>query len=510
MQFRDDHQEVTTWDLQTGGWISTIPPTSYIRSRCFSSTYSIDGKMVAVAYKDKEYGGTSISTYNLLSGTHTYSHHVLNSEGHIVASIWTHGECLRFVTVNPRTITVWQVGFTSMHTLMKVESFPTPDNAGHLDYALFLPIRYLFIFPLLGIWDVQDSKLLQKIRINGNQDMSFSSDGHFFIHEDRYGGIHLWEESPPSYVLHGTLRSGVRRYSRPLLSPNGKSITTSTGDKTQLWHTADPIASHSSVSTRRIKPTNFLLDFSPDGSLAVAARREDSMATVLDLKSGNPRLIIDTGMAIYGLWVTGNTITVFDGERIVTWELSVGDEVLNPRATISDSVWTITLGHPAPPSGHEHITVISHDFNYIVTLWQDDGVHNLSIYDMPTGNHLIGTTAEYAQMLWITPNGCEVGFLTWEGHMGGWKIVKDGKSNNVIGLEHFPENTHLPGRYPWESSHGYNITDDGWIFNSGEKRVIWLPHHWRKLNKPDQRWDGQFLGLLNWELPEPIIVELGE
>ena len=68
-QSSDDHQEVTTWDLQTGGRISTIPPTSHIRSECFSSTYSTDGKMIAVAYKDRESRDTVIFTYNISNMT---------------------------------------------------------------------------------------------------------------------------------------------------------------------------------------------------------------------------------------------------------------------------------------------------------------------------------------------------------------------------------------------------------------------------------------------------------
>ena len=516
-QFSD---EVTTWDLQTGGRISTIPQAS---SRCFSSTYSVDGKMVAVAYGGTVSEGTGISTYNLLSGTHTYSHHVSNSEGRIVASIWTHDECFRFVVMkqSPSILTVWQVGFASIHTLTKVETLPGPGISMPSFTALFLPTRSRFAFCHLGIWDIQGS-LFQEIPIVdpfGN--MSFSSDGRFFMYKNLDTGIHLWEESPPGYVLRGQIGSGLRDHSSPHLSPNGKLIATSVSNEIHLWRTADPIASLSSAPTslssaptRRNLPTQFLLDFSPDGSVAAAARQDDGVVTVIDLKSGNPRSIINTGMKIHGLRVAGNTIIVFDKERIVAWELSAGAHVLDARATINDAVRTITLSPPAPPSKYPHIVAISHDLNYIVALWWGDPFgpwpgYNLGIYDMSTGIHLVGTTAQRADTLWVTPDGCEVRCSTWEGDVGGWKIIKDGKSN-VIRLEHLPENTRLPGRCPWESPHGYNVTYDGWILNSRKERVMWLPHRWRKLGKRDRKWDERFLGLSNWELPEPIIVELGE
>ena len=509
-QFGNNHQEITTWDLQTGGRISTIPPTSHnIRSECFSSTYSTDGKVVAVAYKNKIGKDTGISIYNLLSGTHTYSHRVL--EGRVVASIWTHDECLRFITVKPGTITVWQVGFASVHTLASVESFPTPDDINYSEDALFLPTRSLLAFPRLGIWDVRDSKLLLKIQGRGSSPkMSFSSDGRFFMYGDSGTTSHLWEESPAGYVLRQKLVPSIGGYRGTLLSPNGKSIVSSVHCETQLLRTTDPVTSLSNVPARPIG-TKPLLDFSPDGSFVATAWWKDNMATVLDLRSGN-RLIIDTRMEIYSLWMTGNTITVFDGGRIVAWDLSAGGHALNTRATINDSVRTIVFGLPTPLHDH-HLpsAAISPDFSYIVITWKGEGGQggyhlHLGIFDMATGNHLAGATTltKYGSTPWITPDGCEV----WSSATRGWKIIKDTKSN-VIGLERLPDDVCPSGGYPWESPHGRSVTDDGWIFNSRKKRLMWLPHRWRG-GERNQVWGGQFLGLLGSSLPEPIIVELGK
>jgi len=83
--------------LHTGGQVSaTYPAQETLSSWYPPSTYSMDGNMIGVAY-----GGTGnytvISTYNLPSGTHTYSHYV--SEGLTSAQIWTRDESLRFATV---------------------------------------------------------------------------------------------------------------------------------------------------------------------------------------------------------------------------------------------------------------------------------------------------------------------------------------------------------------------------------------------------------------------------
>ena len=288
-QFSYGNYGLTTWDLQTGGQISAIPsiPISFSPghpfSPCFSSTYSTDGKMVAVAYRESDNITVTISTYNLLSGTHIYSHRV--SEGRIVVSVWTHGECFRFAIVKPRSITIWEVGFTSIHTLAEVETLPAPDDIGS-EESLFLPARSRLAFILreaVLVWDTQHSTLL--LNFVGDKEprgISFTSDGRFFACGTIGQEIHLWKESPTGYVLHRKLVSSIvgesaliyilREDTTPLLSPDGDSIITSKYSETQLWRTADPITSLSSVPTQLADLTHFILRFSPDTSLAASAR----------------------------------------------------------------------------------------------------------------------------------------------------------------------------------------------------------------------------------------------
>ena len=513
-QFSAGHDGLTTWDLQTGGRISTIPPASpMVDLQCFSSTYSTDGKMVAVAYQDQKF--TGVSTYDLLSRSHTYSHRAL--EGRIVAPIWTHGECLRFATVNPGFIIIWEVGFTSIHTLTKVESFPAPDDIGHWKEPFFIPTLSRLAFTRQRdflIWDARDSKLLLNFPgDNPYAEMSFSSDGCFFACGGYDEETHLWKETPAGYILHRTFVSGtgkdngfytnIERVS-PLFSPSGESIITSRDHVTQLWRTADPISPLSSVLTRPTERTNFLLDFSLDGSLLTTARWGDNTATVLDLKSGNPRLVVDTGVGICGLRVIGNAIIVVSDERIVAWKLPVGDYIFDARANTDDSIWTTVLSRPASSWEWPKYAAISPNSDYMVTTRGPGANGGLDIYDMSTGNQLTGATAEFVDKPWITPDGCEV----WLSANTGWKVIKDGRPN-IIGLERLPNDTLPPAGYPWTSSHGHGVTDDGWIFNSRGEQLMWLPHHWRD-DRLDRTWSGRFLGFLDNELPEPIIIELDE
>ena len=516
-QFRD--YGPTTWDLQTGGRISVIPsPLNISRLPYISSTYSIDGKMVAAAYPetvcnfpDDNFSTPSgISTYNLLSGTLIYSHDV--SKGHIVASIWTHGEFLRFATVEPGSITVWEVGFTSERTLAEIESLPAPDDIGWGEH-LFLPTRSRLAF-ILGeavlLWDARDSTFLLDFVV-GDRPMgfSFSSDGRFFACGTTDQEIHLWKESHTGYVLHRKLILSVVEGLRsilgikitPLLSPNGESIIASGYPETQLWRTTDPIASLSRVPTQPIQRNRFILGFSQDESLAAIAQLGDNVATIVDLRSGDPRLIIDADTRICGLRVTGNTIIVVGDRGIITWNLPAEDGVLDARMNIGDSVQTIEL--KLPTVQRLYSASISPNFNYIA-VGQD---RNLEIYKMSTGNYLAGirpiTTS--SNVLSFTPDEREVWYV--DGALGpqGCRIVEDREYGGVE-LELLEGTESISDRFP---SHGYKVTDDGWMLNSRKTRLIWLPHHWRKY-RLEYSWSGRFLGLLDDELSEPIILELGQ
>jgi len=504
----------TTWDLQTGGRIGGIPMGLNLPSSLyFLSTYSMDGKMAAIAYKISLDTDTVISTYDLISATHIHSHYV--SEGYIVAQIWTHGQFIRFAAVKPGSIIICEVGFTIEHTLAEIESLPAPDYAGHSKESLFLPTLSRLAFILqeaVLIWDTQDSKFLLNF-VGGNhlRGLSFSSDGRFFACGSNVGQeVHLWKESPTGYILHRKLVSGpADHHITPFLSPDGESIITSQGLETQLWRTTDPINPPHSGPRQPAKQTDFVLAFSPDKSLIATGRCGENIATIIDLKSGDPRLIIDTGMEILDLGVTGSTAIVVGEGKIVTWNLPAGDCVIDVRANIYDSVRAIVFDHPPPPPEWLHSASISPDFNHLViTRGMGEG---LDIYDASTGKHLVGTTTWHGSHPWFTRDGREVWSdrrRFWSGYGGGQKIIRGGGSD-VIGLEPLDWSVRPSGGCHWESTHGHKVTGDGWILDSRKKRVMWLPHHWRTYWN-NRMWDGRFLALSDPKLPEPVIIELYE
>jgi len=493
--------DLTSWDLQTGGPVNTIfsgPGEPY--RRCLSSTYSMDGKVIAVAYEGSVTSTSAILTYDFLSRTHTCRYR--SPQGFMVVSIWTHGGCIRFAAVGPGSITIWEVGFISADAPTEVEHLPVPGDLGRLGEVLFLPaLSRLASNSEAGtlIWDARDSKLLLNtggIRAVG---MSFSSDGRFFACGTAGKEIYIWKESHVGYVLHKKLTFTLLASPRPFISPDGESIVTVYSSTIQLWRTADLIPSPSIDPTQYVG--RFMLEFSPDETIAAAGRVHGNTATVLDLKSGDPRLVVDAGMGIIGLRATWGTIVVVCKGKVVTWTLPAGDCTFNARMNIDESIQA-TMFYPALERLVSY-TSISPCFDRVAIAGY--GSSPLEIYDASTGERLAGTTTR-GFMPWFTPDGREV--WSMGNNVEGWTIVKDSESG-VTKLEPVGPTIQPSGGNPWRSSRGYQVTDDWWVVTPGGKRLLRLPHDWRS-DETKRKWSGRFLGLLHGELPEAVILELDE
>ena len=419
-----------SWDVQTGVPISEISVERRPAGYASSITHSECGKMFGVVFKGSI--PTTISTYDILSGAPICCHPI---QGSVTSIPWTHGGYLKFATLDTKSITIWQVGFTSKFPPIEVESLPIPYNFNPWRGFLLLPTLSRFAFVLektVLVWDAHHSKfLLNFVEIEEPWVMSFSSDGCFFACQTRGPEIYLWKEYPTGYALHQKLLSCSARV-RPkiqLLSPNGQSIVASEDfTKLQLWHTTDSTTSPSSVLTQTLQYNHdrpFVLGFSLDGSLAVTGQVAGSTATVLNLESSIPQLIIDAGMAIYGLGISGSTIDVVGNEKVIIWNLPTGDCVPNARVDINDSIQTTILSHSAPRKlQYANFASVSPDLSLVAIAGPTEGAGAcVHIYDMHTGKHLTDS-GHSGDIPWFTLDGCEV----WC-HRCGWAIIKDSESN---------------------------------------------------------------------------------
>ena len=494
-----------TWDLQTGVPVSEI--TFEAAKKAHSITYSGCRTMCGVLLETSDYTAVVhsyvVHTYDVLSGIPIHFHPV---EGRVVELIWTHGECFRFATLGPGSITIWEVGFTSEHPPTVVKSLPTPNNFDPSDECLFLPTLSRLAFVLEKttlVWDAQNSKvLLSSVDAEWTGDMTFSPDGGLFACGTEGLEVYLWKESPTGYILHQKLISSPSHLPyKPFLSPNGQLIVASCDRALRLWRVTDSTPLPSSVPIQHAG--FFILGFSPDESLAAAAQSGGNTVTVLNLKSGTPRLIIDADMVIYGLRIAGSTVVVVGDGTVTTWNMPAGDSVINARATINDSVRATTFNYRRPAPSLEltppPTASISPNLEHIAI----EGEGSLDIYSVSTGEYLMGTHS-WVGRSWWTPDGRQV----WGYKKGerGWAIPEH-RNYHAPGLERLYRIRRPVGGFPWDPPRGYQVMDDGWILSPSGRRLLWLPPHWQ-VNRAHSAWGGQFLALLDPQLPEIVILEV--
>ena len=518
---------VVTWDLQTGGVISTIERSlgESLAGRAYI-TYSTNGKAVGILHQC--FGNTAISIYNVASGVYTHDvYHSAPAErlhkstlcqpdtGHSWCAIWTHGEFLRFTTVTPTGATIWEVKFIPGATPTEVGSLFFPENikptvlTGQHTPALNVTVQFhpaLHRLALLGpktlggllVWDAQELKpLLHYANINFFSKMAFSSDGRFFACPTAGLGIYLWKESPTGYVLHGIL-APTARYITPLLSPNGEFLFTYDDSVIRLWHTNSFTTAPSSAPLQAQRIENFVLDFLPDRLLAVVARQKDNTVMVLDLKSGVSRWTIDTGMVVYGLRVIGETIAVIGEEEVTVWSWPGGIVFPGTRTGVEDSVLTI----PFRRLGDSVIAAsISFDFGYIAVM--AGPFRYVQVCNTSTRQHDIHSL-RLGSALWFLPDSHDIGLVP-DGNRGEVLIINT--QGTVLKKMTLGDIEYGQWGCPYGSSRGYKFTNDGWVIGPSGKRLLMLPPHWQA--DPEGRvWSGQFLALLHGALPELVILEL--
>ena len=503
-------EAIITWDVQTGGEAANIQtgrkaaniPTAKYEDG-FSSTYSIDGRFFALLSKDRLDNRFHLTSYDLLLGTRTDHFRALT--GPIAPQIWTHGGCIRFATVKNRSITISEVGFASTYPPVEVESFPAPDGIAHANEFLFLPALSRLAFVLIGaieVWDAQNSRTLLECTETASN-MTFSADGHLFAYAANLQEVLVWKESAAGYELHQQLPFTPPSNGELILSPSGRSILMAS-QSIYLSSTADPTLPLFSISKFDLR-VGFTLAFSPDESLAAIARKLGNTITVVNLTSGDRRLVIETDITIRALGVTGSTLVAVGGGKVVAWTIPTGDDVFNALTNINDSVRTTILDQPGLSSGDLFTSAsISPSRNFIAGVGGFGDSGDLRVYDVSTGRCLGGVETGEVGTPRFTPDGCEV-WIVDPSTPGGWAIVEDEESS-LIKLEPLESTACPPGVLPWRSSRGHYV-HDGWVMNSARERVLWLPHRWRS-GELDMEWNRLFLGLLHRELPGAVILEV--
>jgi WD40 repeat protein len=510
---------VVSWDLQTGGIVSTIEWEGLRDVKLWEAhiPYSMNGKMVAVLFRYRY--SSIISIYDVASGVSMP--HILHGAGTDLDSgtlyghkIWTHGGSLRFATPEPLGITIWEVGFTSGATPTEVESVSVQGNAiqafvfgpreqKYIRQTEFHPVSCRLAFTdvegTLFVWDTRTSEfLLHHPGVDFCPSMTFSSDARFFACTTMDSEVYLWKELPTGYTLFKKLTPGTPEF-EPSFSPNGESIIAFGRSKIQLWHMKSFASTTSTIlaSAHPHAGQDFILEFLPNRPLAVTTRRGDERVMIIDLESGALQLTIDTPMWVCGLKLTGNTIVVMGAKEAIAWNLPGGNFLPDARMDVKNSAWKINLG----PDDWVVAASMSPDFQCVVRSKYHRGEGLLEVYYTSTGQIL--DVEVRASALWFAPDGRNIWCAAGNEAMV-FTLTQDAlhHTNTVANIE--------DGSWgcPWGSRRGYKVTHDGWILCASGKRLLMLPPLWQSRFKVDRVWSWKFLALLHGELPEPVILEL--
>ena len=537
--YSDEELCVVSWDVQTGRIISAIGqrgPKTSLNGRPLI-TYSTDGNMIGILYRYPT--SAAISIFNVVSGfyLHNVPHGVemdrfLQGSLHVY-NIWSHVESLRFATAGPTTITVREVEFHSSSTPRKVATLHVPENVHHMDVfgpispdvttsAQFLSASHKLALtrsdgPALQIliWDPRDAEpRILDADSRFQTPVTLSSDGHFLACSSIEQEVYLWKESPTGYVLAAMLPSTTQHPSS-LLAPNGKSIVVYDGSTIRVWRTnafttatttittssfAVTTPAASGVSTRPRQTKNFVLEFHPTRPLVAFSRLNSSTVTILDLKSGLPRLTINTGVEVLGIRVFEDTIAVVGDGEVVTWKLLEGDrlpDTIGPQ----DRAQTIYLKDKWQNSAIA--ASISFDLSYVAFITQ--GIlkekRRLYVYSASTGRR-VGYALAEGNMPRFAPDRLDI-----------WCAVGDKAEVWTVTRNGLRESTHARAvegeswEFPWGPPYGYQVTKCGWIIGPGGKRLLMLPLPLRS-DAARQVWKGKYLALLHGSLSKPVILEL--
>ena len=518
------HQDVhiVSWDVQTGGLTCNVELSK--TAHFHSMTYSECGTMVGCLFVELSFGAT-ICTCNILTNT-SIATHVLREKA---MGVWTHGNHLKFATLNYTAITIWEAEFTFVKPPKAIQSLPIPPD---IDY--FAPIQFNPTLNCLGfysksidspliVWDTQHStSFLDWIDPHHPTDLfqghtdhfreTFSPDGHLFAYTID-SGVSIWKHSPTGYThLQNIAVQSV--YGKVHFSPNRKFILVrSNPDAFQLWPTEDPVTSLHGPSSQTLhqEAEDFALEFCSANSVVVVVRNGGKVVTVLDLSCGSPQLTIDMNTEVYGVGVVENAALVFSDGKVFTWNIPIRGGAVDCRVNISNSISTTRLDNQWE-SKESDKSMLASLTSYSVAISPDSQYvaigrrGKLYTCDMATGNCLENGLI-LPTMVWFTPDSSEVQCLGSSRGVHWWKIDKD-TGFCITELVDQSLTEDLPG-FPWFSTLGNKITDNGWLLNPSGKQLLWLPHHWRLGDtRRTRKWSRHYLALLHGGLSEPVILDL--
>lgn len=445
---------IIIWDIQTGGVVKEVRRD--IAS--ISLVWSLDGRAIGtVDYRDI----LTVHTHEISSGT-TLPIGELRSRDK--PYLWAYEKSFRIMTTSQRTgediikIRVFEVG----STFVEIHSFSV--KAADVWVDDYWPSKGDTIYrPIIGSFSPTTSRVSVSagyaLRIFEDQSPSylleemgrffshcFSSDGNLFA-ASKENGIRTWTYASGRYVVWREFHRQDWTDSPLQFSPTPSSILSHSRNILQVWRLQDLLIT---PQTRRQQYTGL----SRSGNRIATAHKLERTITTVDLHSQTPTQLIDTGVGIEGLVITGNVLLVVGSERVLAWLLT--DEGLvdgvfgNERAGENDSIWTVSL-----PVWRSELWTFSVEGQ--VGRIKPDG-NALFVYNTETGDIL--HPAHLSQPF-----------------SGRWYHLSEVLCGRHYLHLHDLSQCNTPPEESWQTSQ--TTLQEGWVKDPEGRYRLWVPVEWR-------------------------------
>ena len=344
------------WDIQTGGLAKGIGYSSTYKSET-SLVWSLDGSTISAITDLPDQGiilytGTSyaVHIYEIASGT-TWSPGTLKSRD--TPYLWAHDKSFRVMATGADnksfTVIIYEVG----STLTKVKSFQMKlldDLVGPLGSSIwgenpgiksFSPTTHqisALVHHQLQVLDIQNSMCMLEQK-GDFRSHCFSSDGSLFA-ASLSDKVNIWKCTSGCYSLWKVFPTKNFHGSPLQFSPTSSSALHHSWNSLQVWQLdGPPLVTPSGSCTP-------LAVLSHCGTYMVTGYEENSTITVTSPLSQTTLQLINTGIKVEGLALTGNVLLVQGSGVIVAWLLTeegIVDSVLvDKMADYSSSIWTVS------------------------------------------------------------------------------------------------------------------------------------------------------------------------
>ena len=334
---------IIIWDVQTGGVAEEIRCNT---NRSTPIVWSLDGRTISTTVRDLGSDISVVCRYDVASGT-ALPPLALQSEDR--PRIWAHDESFRVMAATRDgeacTIDIFEVG----SELTKIESFLIQfGGRGHrinsfspttyrISSSVVVPDRQLLVL------DIRNSEQLL-MEMGDFESHCFSSDGSLFT-ASTMDHVHLWKYAAGRYTPWREFPSRDSLYGLPQFSPTSSSILVRCKQVLRVWRSdvpPTPLSAHGPQFAA----------ISRSGTHIATASDRGGTVMIFKLLSPTPSQLIDTGLEIRGLAITGNTLLVVGVGQTAAWLLTeegtVDGVFGNRRAGPGDSSWTVLMDQWRP------------------------------------------------------------------------------------------------------------------------------------------------------------------